>query len=154
MTIALATYVGPLYWVGESQLAVRDRGCQAFRLRGDRRSESPSRLSKVAQLSEGIWQSWARQNIGHVIGHGDRPAVTIRLVHLNPYLGSTAKRHANQPISKAGNRLLRPPWVRAADHARRQDPQLAHLYWIQMVQRGKTASGAVCVVAAYLAERA
>ena len=33
-----------------------------------------------------------------------------------------------QPISKAGNRLLRTTLVRAADHARRQDPQLARIY--------------------------
>jgi transposase len=59
-----------------------------------------------------------------------------------------------QPISKAGNRLLRTTLVRAADHARRQDPQLARTYHTQMVQRGKDHLGAVCVVAAHLAERA
>jgi transposase len=46
-----------------------------------------------------------------------------------------------QPISKAGNRLLRTTLVRAADHARRQDPQLARIYWIQMVERGKDHLG-------------
>jgi hypothetical protein len=50
--------------------------------------------------------------------------------------------------------LLRTTLVRAADHARRQDPQLARLYWIQMVQRGNDHLGALCVVAAHLAERA
>jgi transposase len=59
-----------------------------------------------------------------------------------------------QPITKAGNRLLRTTLVRAADHARRQDPQLARLYWTQMVERGKDHLGALCVVAAHLAERA
>jgi transposase len=59
-----------------------------------------------------------------------------------------------QPISKAGNRLLRTTLVRAADTARRQDPQLARIYWTQMVQRGKDHLGALCVVAAHLAERA
>jgi transposase len=59
-----------------------------------------------------------------------------------------------QPITKAGNRLLRTTLVRAADHARRQDPQLARIYWTQMVQRGKDHLGAVCVVAVHLAERA
>jgi transposase len=59
-----------------------------------------------------------------------------------------------QPISKAGNRLLRTTLVRAADTARHQDPQLARLYHVQMVQRGKDHLGAVCVVAAHLAERA
>jgi len=59
-----------------------------------------------------------------------------------------------QPISKAGNGLLRTTLVRAADHARRQDPQLARLYHLQMVERGKDHLGALCVVAAHLAERA
>jgi transposase len=59
-----------------------------------------------------------------------------------------------RPISKAGNRLLRTTLVRAADNARRCDPQLARIYWTQMVQRGKDHLGAVCVVAAHLAERA
>lgn len=59
-----------------------------------------------------------------------------------------------QPMSKAGNRLLRTTLVRAADTARRQDPQLARLYYVQMFHRGKDHLGAVCVVAAHLAERA
>jgi hypothetical protein len=59
MTTALATYVGPLYWVGEGQLAVRDRVCQAFRLRGDSKSESQRWLGKAAQLRQGVCQSRA-----------------------------------------------------------------------------------------------
>ncbi len=59
-----------------------------------------------------------------------------------------------QPISKAGSSLLRTTLVRAADTARRQDPQLAKLYFDQMVTRGKSHLGAICVVAAELAERA
>jgi Transposase IS116/IS110/IS902 family len=59
-----------------------------------------------------------------------------------------------QPMSKAGNRLLRTTLIRAADNARRQDPQLARIYHTQMVQRGNDHLGAVCVVAAHLAERA
>ena len=59
-----------------------------------------------------------------------------------------------QPISKAGNRLLRSTLVRAADNARHLDPQLARLYYLQMTERGKDHLGAVCVVAAHLAERA
>jgi transposase len=59
-----------------------------------------------------------------------------------------------QPMSKAGSSLLRTTMVRAADHARRQDPQLARIYYLQMVERGKDHLGALCVVAANLAERA
>jgi transposase len=59
-----------------------------------------------------------------------------------------------QHMSKAGSSLLRTTLVRAADTARKQDPQLAALYHQQMTQRGKDHLGALCVVAACLAERA
>lgn len=58
-----------------------------------------------------------------------------------------------QPMSKAGNRLLRTTLIRAADTARRQDPQLAKIYYVQMVERGADHLKACCVVAAHLAER-
>ena len=59
-----------------------------------------------------------------------------------------------QPMSKAGSSLLRTTLIRAADNARRQDPQLARIYHTQMVQRGADHLKALCVVAAALAERA
>ena len=59
-----------------------------------------------------------------------------------------------QAMSKAGSALLRTTLIRAADHARKQDPQLARIYYVQMVERGKDHLGALCVVAANLAERA
>jgi transposase len=59
-----------------------------------------------------------------------------------------------QPMSKAGSSLLRTTLVRAADTARKQDPQLARIYYVQMVERGKNHLGALCIVAANLAERA
>ena len=58
-----------------------------------------------------------------------------------------------QPMSKAGNRLLRTTLIRAADNARRQDPQLAKIYYTQMVERGADHLKACCVVAAHLAQR-
>lgn len=58
-----------------------------------------------------------------------------------------------QAMSKAGSSLLRTTLIRSADHARRQDPQLARIYYVQMVERGKDHLGALCVVAANLAER-
>ena len=45
-----------------------------------------------------------------------------------------------QPMSKAGSSLLRTTLVRAADHARKLDPQLARIYYLQMTERGKTTS--------------
>ncbi len=59
-----------------------------------------------------------------------------------------------QAMSKAGSSLLRTTMVRGADNARKVDPQLARLYYVQMVERGKDHLGALCVVAANLAERA
>jgi len=58
-----------------------------------------------------------------------------------------------QAMSKAGSSLLRTTLVRAADHARKLDPQLARIYHVQMVERGKDHLGALCVVAASLGER-
>ena len=58
-----------------------------------------------------------------------------------------------QPMSKAGSSLLRATFVRAADTARKQDPQLARIYHAQMVERGKDHLGALCVVAANLERR-
>jgi hypothetical protein len=58
-----------------------------------------------------------------------------------------------QPMSKAGSSLLRTTLVRAADTARKQDPQLARIYHLQMTERGKDHLGALCVTAASLAER-
>jgi transposase len=59
-----------------------------------------------------------------------------------------------QPMSKAGPSLLRATFFRAADTARRQDPQLARIYYLQMTERGATHLKACCAVAGHLAERA
>lgn len=59
-----------------------------------------------------------------------------------------------QPMSKAGSSLLRATLIRAADHARKQDPQHARIYHQQMVERGADHLKANCVVAGHLAERA
>ena len=58
-----------------------------------------------------------------------------------------------QAISKAGPRRLRDQLVQSANTARRVDPQLAHVYFTQMVERGAHHQKALCVVAARLAER-
>ena len=58
------------------------------------------------------------------------------------------------PMSKAGPSLLRSVLFQAADTARRQDPQLARIYYQQMTERGATHLKACCVVAGHLAERA
>jgi hypothetical protein len=57
-------------------------------------------------------------------------------------------------MSKAGNRDLRTQLIRSAETARRHDPQLAAVYYDQMVHKGAVHTKALCVVAAKLAERA
>jgi hypothetical protein len=59
-----------------------------------------------------------------------------------------------QPITKAGPRRLRDQLVQSANTARRLDPQLAAVYYTQIVERGAHHHKALCVVAARLAERA
>ncbi len=57
-------------------------------------------------------------------------------------------------MSKAGPSMLRSQLQRSAETSRAQDPQLAAIYYTQMVERGANHTKALCVVAAHLAERA
>jgi transposase len=61
--------------------------------------------------------------------------------------------HKGQPMTKAGNRKMRRMLYLAADTARKEDPQLARIYWVQMVERGANHTKALAVVAAHLARR-
>jgi transposase len=81
----------------------------------------------------------------------DRFASYTGLVPGASETGNTDRK--GQPITKAGNRKLRRMLYRAADTARKQDPQLARIYYIQMVQRGANHTKALAVVAAHLARR-
>jgi transposase len=58
-----------------------------------------------------------------------------------------------QPMSKAGSSLLRTQLLRSAEVARTIDPQLARIYFTQMVERGANHLNALCVVGSHLAER-
>ena len=82
---------------------------------------------------------------------GDRYASYVGLVPGSRETGETDRK--GQPITKAGNRRLRRMFVRAADTARKLDPQLARIYHVQMVERGAHHNKAVAVVAAHLARR-
>lgn len=80
--------------------------------------------------------------------------------HFKSYLGLAPRAsetgntdRKGQPMSKAGSRLARATLIRAADWARKQDPQMARVYHQQMVERGADHLKACCVVAARLAER-
>jgi hypothetical protein len=57
-------------------------------------------------------------------------------------------------MSRAGPSLLRSAFARAADGARKQDPQLARIYYLQMTGRGAGHLKACCVAAGHLAGRA
>lgn len=71
-----------------------------------------------------------------------------RLTGLTPKASETGNTdRKGQAMSKAGPRRLRDQLVQSANTARRLDPQLAQVYYSQMVERGS-------VVAARLAERA
>jgi transposase len=90
-----------------------------------------------------------------------RPQRFRTAAHFRSYTGLAPKAsetgdtdRKGQPMSKAGPGLLRTTLIRAADSARKQDPQLARLYWQQMVERGANHIKALCVVAAHLGERA
>jgi transposase len=74
------------------------------------------------------------------------------LVSRSSETGETARKGG--PMSKAGPSLLRTQLLRSADTARALDPQLARIYYVQMVERGATHLKATCVVAAHLADRA
>jgi transposase len=81
----------------------------------------------------------------------DRFASYTGLVPGASETGNTDRK--GQPITKAGNRKLRRMLYRAADTARKQDPQLARIYHVQMVERGANHTKALAVVAAHLARR-
>jgi transposase len=90
-----------------------------------------------------------------------RPARFATAAAFKSYTGLTPRAsetgntdRKGQPMSKAGSTLLRTTLIRAADTARKQDPQLARIYHTQMVHRGAEHLKALCVVAAALAERA
>jgi len=81
----------------------------------------------------------------------DRYASYVGLVPGSSETGETDRK--GQPMTKAGNRKLRRAFVRAADTARKLDPQLARIYFVQMVERGAHHTKALSVVAAHLARR-
>ena len=78
-----------------------------------------------------------------------------RFTGLTPRASETGNNdRKGQAISKAGPRRLRDQLVQSANVARKLDPQLAAVYFTQMVERGAHHNQALCVVAARLAERA
>jgi transposase len=91
------------------------------------------------------------------IGRADRFPTAARFrsfTGLTPRASETGNTdRKGQPMSKAGPARLRTTLVQAAATARQQDPQMARIYYRQMVERGAGHTKALCVVAAHLAER-
>lgn len=56
-------------------------------------------------------------------------------------------------LTKAGDRTLRTSLFLAAEQARRSDPQLARIYWSQVVEKGNHHTKAVCAVMTALTSR-
>ena len=80
--------------------------------------------------------------------------------HFKSYLGLAPRAsetgdtdRKGEPMSKAGPSLGRATMIRAADTARKLDPQLARIYYTQMTERGASHLKALCVVAGHLALR-
>lgn len=73
---------------------------------------------------------------------------------LIPKVSSSGQTESKQiPLSKAGPAWLRRALYLAAEIARHRDPQLAKVYYDQMVTYGHHHTHAVCAVAGHLAER-
>jgi transposase len=80
--------------------------------------------------------------------------------HFKSYLGLAPRAsetgdtdRKGEPMSKAGPSLGRATMIRAADTARKHDPQLASIYHTQMTQRGACHLKGLCIVAGHLALR-
>jgi transposase len=74
--------------------------------------------------------------------HAKQVRAFVGLAPKTSETGNTDRK--GQALSKAGPSLLRTTFVLAADTARKQDPQLARIYYLQMVERGKTPRRALC----------
>jgi len=121
--------------------------------------ETSYRQSDPAQLARSL-PGLARVGGPAMTAVTGRAARFPSAAHFKSYLGLTPRAsetgntdRKGQPLSKAGSRLARTTLIRAANCARTQHPQLAKVYYQQMVERGADHLKACCVVAARLAER-
>ena len=88
-------------------------------------------------------------------GRFARAASFRRFTGLTPRASETGESDAKgEAMSKAGSNWLRDQLVQSANTARQVDPDLARVYYVQMVERGAHHNKALCVVAAHLADRA
>jgi transposase len=135
------------------------RACQAELAAHAQRREEAYRWADPGQLARSLPGLAEIGGPAAAAGIG-RPGRFPTGRHFKSYLGLTPKAsetgetdRKGQAISKAGSSLLRTTFIRAADTARKQDPQLARVYYVQMTERGADHIKALCVVAGHLAER-
>ncbi len=106
-------------------------------------------LPGVAEVGGPVLQ--AAVGRAHRFGNGSQFKSFTGLTPKASETGETDRK--GRPMSKAGSSLLRTQLLRSADTARTIDPQLAQIYYTQMVERGANHLKALCVVASHLAER-
>jgi len=106
-------------------------------------------LPGIAEVGGPVLQ--AAVGRAHRFGNGSQFKSFTGLTPRASETGETDRK--GQPMSKAGSSLLRTQLLRSADVARTIDPQLAAIYFTQMVERGANHLKACCVVASHLAER-
>jgi transposase len=103
-------------------------------------------------------------------GFGERTATTVAgrlggverfsnnaavrsFIGMIPGTDQSGETESRPRLTKAGDRMLRTALYLAAEHARRLDPQLARIYYRQVVDKGNHHTKAVCAVATALGTR-
>ncbi|HEX9124632.1 MAG TPA: transposase [Actinomycetota bacterium] len=133
----------------EAELALHARAREQAYQRVDPEQLARS-LPGIAEVGGPVLQ--AAVGRAHRFGGGSQFKSFTGLTPKASETGETDRK--GQPMSKAGSSLLRTQLLRSADTARTIDPQLAQIYYTQMVERGANHLKALCVVASHLAERA
>jgi len=87
------------------------------------------------------------------VGRFRNNAAVRSFIGMIPGTDQSGEAEGRPRLTKAGDRMLRTALFLAADHARRLDPQLARIYFRQVVDKGNHHTKAVCAVATALGTR-
>lgn len=83
----------------------------------------------------------------------DNSSAVRAFIGMIPGTDQSGESEGRPKLTKSGDRLLRTAMFLAADHARKEDPQLARIYHSQIVDKGNHPTKAVCAVATALGSR-
>lgn len=83
----------------------------------------------------------------------DRAASVRSYIGIIPGTDQSGETEGRPKLTKSGDRILRTSMFLAAEAARKEDPQLAQIYYRQMVDKGNHHTKAICAVATALASR-